>query len=196
MAKEFKEGEFKITKNEEVYNGPHSEIESVTASSGEHSLKLLRKKFRGYSIEFMKGPRWHTLLKENGYPVLPTWRYDSENQVEYVTDLRRGGTHRVIDFCGGKENYAKVHISNMEELKEDMEKLLNKSADDGLVINEPNIFFDVETSTGVAKIILGDLRELGYESDDPDYVPSREEIFAHNQKILSEDMARLENIAE
>lgn len=191
MAKPFGEGKFNITKNEEVYNGPHSKIDAVTLSSGEHSLKLLQKKVHGYSIEFMQGPGWHTRLKEKGYPVFPTYRYDSANEVEYITDLRREGTHRVIDFCGGKENYEKAYISNIEEVKADIRKLLDKSADDGLVINEPNIFFDVEISTGIAKVLLGDLRELGYESDDPRYEPSREEIFVNNKEVLSGHLNRL-----
>lgn len=194
MAKPFGEGKFNITKNEEVYNGPHSTIDSVTLSSGEHSLKLLRKKFCGYSVEFMEGPGWHTYLKDHGYPVFPTWRYDNENKVEYITDLRREGTHRVIDFCGHKENYEKVYISNFEELKADVKKLLDKSVADGLVINEPNIFFDVEIGTGIVKVLLGDLRELGYEYDDPRDKPSREAIFAHNEAVLRGHMDRLASI--
>ncbi|MDO8469543.1 MAG: hypothetical protein Q7S84_00800 [bacterium] len=195
MAKEFNEDAFKITENEKVYSGPRSEIDSVTLSSGEHSRDLLRKKFQGYSIEFMQGPEWHTALQKRGYPVLPTWRYDAENKVEYVTDLRQGGTHRVIDFCGGKGNYEKVHISNIEELKSDVEKLVTKAADDGLVINEPNVFFDVELDTGIAKVLLGDLREIGYGPDAETGAP-REEVFAHNQSILNEHITRLENIME
>jgi len=141
MAKEFNPGSFKITKNESVNNGPHSTIDSVTLTSGGHSLNLLQKNFRGYSVEFMDGPKWHTLLKDRGYPVFPTLRYDSKNEVEYVTDLRRGGTHRVIDFCGNEENFEKIHISNLEELDMDVKKLIEKSSTDGLIINEPNIFF-------------------------------------------------------
>jgi hypothetical protein len=41
---------------------------------------------------------------------------------------------------GPKSNYEKIHISNMEELEVEVKKLLEKSADDGLIINEPNIF--------------------------------------------------------
>ena len=195
MAKEFNPEKFEITKNENVYDGPNSSIDSVTLSSGEHSVELLRKKFLGYGPEFMEGPEWHTLLKKKGYPVFSTLRYDSNDEVEYVTDLRRGGTHRVIDFCGGTDNYEKIHISNIEELKSDVENLLNKSADDGLVINEPNIFFDVEISKGIARVLLGDLRELGYQPDDVDHAPSREEVFAHNQGILNEHMERLDSIS-
>lgn len=195
MAKPFREGRFQITKNEEIYRGPHSEIESITLSAGKHSVNLLQKKFRGYGIEFMDGPKWHTLLKRHGYPVLPTWRYDAKNKIEYVTDLRRGGTHRVIDFCGGQENYEKIHISNMEELKADVESLLDKSTNDGLVINEPNIFFDVEISTGIAKVLFGDLRELGCDPD-LEQAPSRDQIFAINDKVLKGHMSRLAEIAE
>ena len=196
MAKPFSEGKFEITKKEEIYNGPHSKIDSVKLSSGEHSLELLRKKFRGYSVEFMDGPKWHTSLKKRGYPVFPTLRYDKANEVEYITDLRRGGTHRVIDFCGKKDNYKKIHISNIEELKDDVKKLLNKSADDGLVINEPNIFFDVEISTGIAKVLLGDLRELGYGDDGFEDAPSREEILKYNELVLNEHINRLTEIME
>src|SRR5665811_2604895 len=117
MSRDSNEGKFQVTKNEGVYNGPNSEIESVTLSAGKHSLDLLRKKVRGYSIEFMDGPKWHTALKERGYPVLPTYRHDSQNQTEYITDLRRGGTHQVIDFCNRQANYEKIHISNIEELE-------------------------------------------------------------------------------
>lgn len=195
MAKPFRGGRFQVRKNEEIYSGPHSEIESITLSAGKHSVDLLRKKFRGYAIEFMDGPKWHTLLKERDYPVLPTWRYDDENKVEYVTDLRREGTHRVIDFCGGQENYEKVHISNMEELKVDVNNLLDKSTDDGLVINEPNIFFDVEIATGEARVLLGDLRELGCDPD-LEQAPSRDQIFANNDKVLKGHMSRLAEVAE
>jgi len=193
MAKEFNEGKFQITENENVYEGPNSKIDSVTLSSGDHTLKLLRKKFRGYSIEFMDGPKWHTALKEKGYPVFPTFRYDKANETEYITDLRRGGTHKVIDFCNsiGIEN---VRISNIEQLEADMKKLLDKSVTDGLVINEPNIFFDIEISTGIAKVILGDLRELGYDSIHSGHIPSDEEILIHNQEIFKEHMDRLEAI--
>lgn len=193
MSKEFSPENFKITKNEDVYNGPHSEIDSVTLSSGDHSLNLLRKKFRGYSVEFMDGPKWHTLLKEKGYPVFPTLRYDAKNEIEYITDLRRKGTHRVIDFCNyhGKN---KVYISNITELESDIKKLLDKSVNDGLVINEPNIFFDVENDTGIAKVILGDLRELGYGDVDEDYIPTKQDILANNQHILKEHIDRLKSI--
>ena len=196
MSKPFSEGKFNITENKKIYDGPRSTIDSVSLSSGKHSLELLRKKFRGYGVEFMQGPEWHTLLKEKGYPVLPTLRYDCENKVEYMTDLRRGGTNRVVDFCGDKGNYEKIHISNIEELKADVKKLLDKSADDGLVINEPNIFFNVEISTGIAKVLLGDLRELGYEYDDSENGPSREDILAHNQEILNGHMNRLISIMQ
>lgn len=190
MAKEFIGGKFNITKKENVYDGHNSKIDLVALSSGKHSLKLLRKNFRGYRVEFMEGPEWHTLLKKKGYPVFPTWRYDAENKVEYITDLRRGGTHRVIDFCGDKDNYEKVNISNIEELKADVKKLLDKSANDRLFINEPNIFFDVEISTGIAKVLLGDLRELEQAKS---YVP-REEVFVHNQNVLNILMYRLDDI--
>src|SRR5665811_1084167 len=181
MSRDSNEGKFQVTKNEGVYNGPNSEIESVTLSAGKHSLDLLRKKVRGYSIEFMDGPKWHTALKERGYPVLPTYRHDSQNQTEYITDLRRGGTPQVIDFCNRQANYEKIHISNIEELEAEVEKFINKAADDGLIINEPNIFFDVEISTGIAKVLLGDLREMGYETGYDGPVASREEVFNHNQ---------------
>jgi len=192
MAKKFNEGIFRITKKEEIYNGPHSEIDSVRLSSEGHSLDLLRKKFRCYSIEFMSGPEWHTSLKKRGYPVFPTLRYDKKNEVEYITDLSRGGTHRVIDFCGHKENFEKVYISNIKELGDEVEKLLKKSADDGLVINEPNIFFDIETSTGIARVLLGDLRELGCE--DMEYIPTKDEVLANNKEVLKGHMDRLKEI--
>lgn len=194
MSKEFNPGNLKITKNENIYDGPHSEIDSVTLSSGEHSLNLLRKKVNGYPIEFMQGPEWHTALKEKGYPVFPTYRYDSEKKVEYITDLRRGSTHQVIDFCNSHDNLEKIHISNMEELEAEVKKLIDKSANDGLIINEPNIFFDVEISTGIAKVLLGDLREIGYETHYDGPRASREEIFNHNQMILKGHMDRLKAI--
>ena len=194
MSKEFNRGKFTVTKNEDVFNGPNSEIDSITLSAGKHSLNLLRKKVNGYSIEFMQGPEWHTALKEAGYPVFPTYRYDSQNQTEYITDLRRGGTHTVIDFCNKQANYEKIHISNMEELETEVKKLVEKSADDGLIINEPNIFFDVEISTGVAKVLLGDLREMGYERFYEGPRATREEVFHHNQMILKKHMDRLRGI--
>ncbi|MEI7689975.1 MAG: hypothetical protein WCI79_03360 [Candidatus Saccharibacteria bacterium] len=76
MAKEFNGSEFDITKNEDVFRGPNSSIDSVTLSSGGHELNLLRKQVNGYPNEFMDGPKWHTYLKEKGYPVVPTYRYD------------------------------------------------------------------------------------------------------------------------
>lgn len=193
MAKEFNPEKFKIIKKEDIYNGPHSEIDSVTLSSGEHSLNLLRKKFRGYSVEFMDGPRWHTLLKDKGYPVFPTLRYDEKTEVEYITDLRQKGTHKVIDFCN-HHSKDKVYISNIKELETDIKKLLDKSVKDGLVINEPNIFFDIENDTGIAKVILGDLRELGYGDIDEDYIPTKQDIFKNNEHILKEHTDRLKSI--
>jgi hypothetical protein len=200
MAKPFESGKFNINKKEDIYEGSNSTIDAVTLSSpsGKHPVNLLRKKFTGpYSIEFMQGPEWHTYLKAKGYPVLPTWRYDADNNIEYITDLRQGGTHRVIDFCGKQDNFAKVNISNMDEMKREVRKLLEKSANDGLIINPPNIFFDVEVSTGIAKIVLGDLRELGLDRfDNREVYPTREEIFIHNQTILEEHITELEKILE
>ena len=195
MSKEFPTGKFKITKNEDVFSGPNSEIDSVTLSSEGRSLDLMRKKIHGYSVEFMQGPKWHTFLKEKGYPVFPTYRYDSENQTEYLTDLRRGGTHIVIDFCNKQSKYEKVYISNMEELDVEIKKLLDKSADDGLIINEPNIFFDVEIGSGIAKVLLGDLREIGYERFYEGPRATKEQVFRHNQMILKEHLDRLKAIA-
>lgn len=107
MAKEFSPDSFDITENERVYDGQNSEIDAVTLSSGDHSLDLLRKKVRGYSAEFMDGPNWHTTLEKEGYPVFPTYRYDKQNETEYLTDLRQGGTHKVIDFCNHPDNSEK-----------------------------------------------------------------------------------------
>jgi len=194
MSKEFPSEKFEVTKNEDVYAGPNSEIDSVTLSSGKHSLNLLRKKVNGYSVEFMEGPKWHTTLKERGYPVVPTYRYDSEKQTEYLTDLRRGGTHRVIDFCNPQDSSEKIHISNFKELESEVKKLLDKSADDGLIINEPNIFFDLEPSTGIAKVLLGDIREIGYERFYEGPRASRVQVFNHNQMILKGHMNRLKAI--
>lgn len=195
MSKEFDNAEFNITQNEHVFEGPHSSIDSVTLSSGEHSLNLMRKKVKGYAVEFMSGPEWHTALKEKGYPVIPTYRYDAENKTEYLTDLRRGGTHQIVDFCG-QESYGKVSISNLEELEGEMEKLAEKAADDGLIINEPNIFFDIETSTGIAKVILGDLREIGYERFYDGPKATREQVLQHNQGIFKSYLVRLKQITQ
>ncbi len=95
---------------------------------------------------------------------------------------------------GNKDNVEAVYVSNLENLMKEMESLLSKSANDGLLINEPNIFFDVEIGTGVAHIVLGDLRELGYELDDFGTAPSRDEIFAHNSKVLKMHMDKLKRI--
>ncbi|MEY2664830.1 MAG: hypothetical protein RIT04_638 [Candidatus Parcubacteria bacterium] len=194
MAKEFSGEQFQITEDEKIFNGPHSTIDAVTLSSGEHSLKLLRKKVKGHSNEFEAGALWHTELQKAGYPVFPTYRYDIKSETEYITDLRRDGTHQIIDFCNPSP-IEKIYISNMDELEADLQKLLEKSADDDLVINEPNIFFDVEISTGIAKVVMGDLRELGYESDDKHHIPTHQMIFTHNQNIIREHLTRLKNIA-
>lgn len=194
MSKEFSGDRFNITENGNVYEGPNSSIDSVTLSSGEHSLNLMRKKVKGYSVEFMDGPNWHTALKEKGYPVLPTYRYDAENKTEYLTDLRRGGTHRVIDFCG-QEKYENVRISNLDDLEVAIHNLAEKAADDGLIINEPNIFFDVEVSTGIAKVILGDLREIGYEQGYEGPIATREQVLQHNQEILRGHLDSLKQIS-
>ena len=190
MAKEFKPSDYKITEKEPVYEGAHSDIEAVSVSIGNHEVPLLRKKHKGYSIEFMGGPNAHSALKEKGYPVLPTWRYDEESETEYVTDLRRDGTHTVIDFCRNQDYSEKINISNYGELEKDAEALLSKLSDDGIIINEPNIFFDVEKSTGITKIILGDLREMGAEIDD-DNVYTRDQIYTHNKSIIEGHMSRL-----
>ncbi len=191
MSKEFNGEKFEITENESIRGGSHSEIDSVTLSSGRHSLNLLRKRIHGYPVEFMQGPEWHTELKGRGYPVVPTYRYDSENNVEYITDLRRGGTHRVIDFCRNHDDLERMHVSNMGELEADVRKLVDKSADDGLIINDPNIFFDVEISTGIARVLLVDLREMGYERFYEGPIASRAEVFDHNQMILKGHMDSL-----
>lgn len=193
MAEKFNSSEYKITKKETVYEGVHSDIDAVSVSKGNHEIPLLRKKHIGYSVEFMYGPNTHSFLKKKGYPVFPTWRYDEEEEVDYVTDLRRVGTHRVVDFCGHPDNYEKIYISNFADLEREASALLSKLADDGIVINEPNIFFDVEKSTGVAKIILGDLREMGVELDDGEEI-TRDQIFARDKTIIGEHMSRLKDI--
>lgn len=196
MAKEFNDSGYSILRNEEIYDGIHSKVESVTMSKGKHRIPLIRKYFRGYDIEFMDGPKWHTLLKKRGYPVIPTWRYDEKNKVEYLTDLRKGGTHRVVDFCGDPSNYNKAFISNLKEVEQEVKKLLDKSVSDGLVINEPNIIFDIEISTGKAAVLIGDTRELGYESSDESDCPSSDDIRAHNEWVLGEHLKKLKQIAQ
>lgn len=178
MSKEFDPSKYKVSKTGEVYKGAHSSIDAVNVSVGDREVPLLRKKFIGYSADFMSGPKWHNLLKEKGYPVLPTWRYDENERIDFITDLRRGGTHEVIDFCGHPDN-KKVFISNLNELEDEANALASKAADDGIIINEPNIFFDVEISTGIAKIILGDLREIGYESAEVE-TASRDQIWSQH----------------
>lgn len=196
MAKEFPSEGFEVTKKEEVYRGQNSEVDAVVVSSGEFSVDLLRKKVTSpYSPDFEEGHQWHTYLEKNGYPVLPTFRYDSEKKIEYITDLRRGGTHKVIDFCNYHNDSEKTYVSNFEELEVQVKELLEKSANDGLIINEPNIFFDIEISTGIAKIIMGDLRELGYERFYEGPYLSREQVLEHNQIILKGHVERLRAIA-
>ncbi|MEI6054364.1 MAG: hypothetical protein WCQ49_03300 [Candidatus Saccharibacteria bacterium] len=196
MSKEFDNNKFDITKNEDVFQGPNSSIDSVTLSSGGHALNLLRKKVYGCPVEFefMRGPNWHTELKEKGYPVVPTYRYDAENRIEYLTDLRRGGTHQIIDFCNPVD-YEKVYVSNMQELEGDMEELAKKAADDGLIINEPNISFDIELSSGIAKVLLVDLREIGYEPFYDGPIATREQVLRHDQEIMRGHIERLKAIA-
>ena len=194
MSKEVNIGEYNIVKNEDVFEGPNSSIDSVALLSGKHSLNLMRKKVKGYPIEFMDGPKWHTLLKEKGYPVITTYRYDVENETEYLTDLRRGGTHQIIDFCA-QEDYEKVYISNINELEAEMVMLAEKAADDGLIINEPNIFFDIEISTGIAKVLLVDLREIGYERFYDGPRATKEEVSQHNQEVFKGHLVRLKQIA-
>lgn len=193
MAKEFNYSEHKINKKETIYDGVHSDIDAVTVSVGNREVPLLRKKHIGYSIEFIDGSNTHSFLKKKGYPVFPTWQYDKEEEIDYITDLRRGGTHKVVDFCGHADNYKEIYISNFSVLEREAEILASKLADDGIIINEPNIFFDVEISTGIAKIILGDLREMGSEVDD-DEVYTRDEIFAHDKSITDGHMSRLKDI--
>jgi len=55
-------------------------------------------------------------------------------------------------------------------------------------------FFDIEIKTGIAKVLLGDLRELGYEPGYDGPTASKEEVFAHNQMILKEHMDNLQSI--
>ena len=190
MAKEFFPDKYTITPKETVYEGIHSDIDAVDISVGDRKVSLLRKKHIGYSADFMDGAQAHSFLKKKGYPVFPTWRYDEEEEIDYITDLRRGGTHKVVDFCGHPDNYKKIFISNFNDLENKAKLLLEKLADDGIIINEPNIFFDVELSTGVAEIIIGDLREIGAEVDD-DEVYTRDQIFNHNQNIIDGHMSRL-----
>lgn len=85
---------------------------------------------------------------------------------------------------------------NSSIAENEMEKLAEKAADDGLIINEPNIFFDVEKSTGIAKVVMGDLREIGYEPFYEGPVATREQILDHNQKILKGHLDRLKQLAE
>lgn len=193
MAKEFDSSKYNVTKNEDVFEGPNSSIDSVTLSLGERSLDLLRKKVNGYHVEFMDGPDWHTALKEKGYPVIPTYRYDAENETEYLTDLRRGDTHQIIDFCS-PASYEKVYVSNMNELEEDMEKLAEKAADDGLIINEPNVFFDIELGSGIAKVLLVDLREIGYERFYDGPIATREQVLQYDQEIMRGHIERLKAV--
>ncbi|MEI7689976.1 MAG: hypothetical protein WCI79_03365 [Candidatus Saccharibacteria bacterium] len=118
----------------------------------------------------------------------------SKKQTEYLTDLRRDGTHQIIDFCGPAV-YEKVYVSNMEELEGDMEKLAEKAADDGLIINVPNVFFDIELSTGIAKVLLVDLREIGYERFYDEEIVPREQILQHVQEVMRGHIERLKAIA-
>ena len=192
MSKEINSSEYIIDKKETIYNGKHSSIDAVNISIGKHEVPLLRKKHIGYKADFMSGPGWHSFLKEKGYPVFSTWRYDKKEGIDFITDLRRGGTHKVIDFCGHSDNYKKIFISNFKDLNDKAEILLSKLTDDGIIINEPNIFFDVEISTGISRIILGDLREMGYESEAETI--SKNQRLVHNKMIIDGHMNRLKNI--
>ena len=83
----------------------------------------------------------------------------------------------------------------MEELEGDMEKLAEKAADDGLIINVPNVFFDIELSTGIAKVLLVDLREIGYERFYDEEIVPREQILQHVQEVMRGHIERLKAIA-
>lgn len=81
MAKEIKHSEYTIKEGEKVYEGQHSSIEKVDVSIGKHKVPLLRKRFIGYSADFMSGPGNHSFLNKKGYPVFPTWRYDQKKRL-------------------------------------------------------------------------------------------------------------------
>ena len=131
-----------------------------TPTEGDEALNLRDRAKRQFDV--------HSILKEKGYPVPPTWRFDKTTGQTFITDLTEKGRNLVIDLNNLTEERNKIVVSNMGELIRDMRYIVEKASKDGILIASDCYFIIVDKKTGNSRVILGDLGNIDLHARDID----------------------------
>ena len=130
-------------------------------SAGRYVIKHLVNEFNDEEIKPENIVKKHRWLKQRGFPVVPTLRYDETTNTLIMTDLTSGGEKLVVDrhkdlpSCG----VTAEQIENWKEIEREARSLAAKVFSGGMAFNKDNYALVLEKSGDryKAKIYFVDL---------------------------------------
>lgn len=89
-------------------------------------------------------------LKERGFPVVPTLRFDKESRTLFMTDMTEGGQKLLVDWHYPLEHFglATSQISNWDEIKQEVKDIAVRAHSEGMALNEDNYAVVLERRDG------------------------------------------------
>lgn len=144
---------------------------NVTLSGKEKSqnLSLAVKNFKQAS--WAEKALWkYSKLKAAGLKVPPTYRIDRKNQRIFMTNYNKDGKIALSASTNNKQadDLSIAEISNLKELRIDLENECRKAAANGVIFPLDSFFFIVPRQGENVKMdyVIGDLDEIYFHSGD------------------------------
>jgi len=195
MGKEIESKGYKISHSQELSRGTaESDVDLVELKIGKRRIDLVRKtpaesdEASNLKDRAERQFEVHGILKEKGYPVPPTWRFDKTTGQTFITDLTEKGRNLVIDLNNLTEERNKIIISNLGELIRDMRYIVEKASKDGILVSSDCYFVIVDKKTGNSRVILGDLGNIDFHARDID------KLLMCNTVIMNEAIRSLKDV--
>lgn len=169
-----RKSKFQETDHGETFDdGAYGSInESNIALSGKEksrNLSLVVKNFKLSS--WAEKAFWkYSKLKSTGLKVPPTYRIDRNNQRIFMTNYNKDGKIALSASTNNKQadDLLIAEISNLKELKRDLENECRKAAANGVILPLDSFFFIVPRQGKNVKMdyVIGDLDEIYFHSGD------------------------------
>jgi len=142
---------------------------ALSGKEKSRNISLAVKNFKQSS--WAENAHWkYRKLKEAGIKVPPTYRIDRKNQRIFMTDYNKDGKIALSASTNNKEadDLSIAEISNLEELKIDLENECHKAAANGIIFPLDSFFFIVPRQGENVKMdfVIGDLDEVYFYSGD------------------------------
>ncbi len=103
-------------------------------------------------------------LKENGFPVVPTFRYDPENKYFLMTDLTENGKNIIIDKHEPLKN-TNINIENIDQIKKEILQTAEKAWNNEIFLSYDAYAVVVNKETRIGKLYILDIGQMSYEID-------------------------------